>query len=460
MLFIAKGQTQQSLILNGYLVEGLNTNLIADTPYIPAGLYANVLGAHFSYSEQTHLANLEIAGKLLSIQVYESAAQAAENTNSLSLNNEPLFSTGGILSSGMVYLPVRPIALALGSSVDYFAQTKSVVVASARAKLTIERQGSAGSQFERFIIKLSETVPVEEIKNTALGVARYRFDRTDVVSEQRFIGDYFEELVIRPSAGQVEILINLRSGSDVDMYTVPSNGQGFSVIIDILPAEVKAQRQETLQPQSQAATPLGKATQIVIDPGHGGTDGGFYFNTNAHESVLTLSLAQHLRNSLNSRGYNSVLTREGDFNVPLETRNNAGIGAALFISLHAENLPRGQFNLYYLGDAEKLESLNLALRQNAETEVSSSQTDSLRRRILLQLVPNVELGKRLARNFEKAFIDRGGYRLAQLESLPLFVLSGAAGRGLLLEFSHQDLLVPESLAETLADTLISLTKQP
>ena len=410
MLFVAEGQAQQSLILNGYVVEGLNTNLIADTPYIPAELYASVLGARFSYSEQTHLANLEIAGKLLSIQVYESAVRAAENTNSLSLNNEPLFSTGGILSSGMVYLPVRPIALALGSSVDYFAQTKSVVVASARAKLTIERQGSAGSQFERFIIRLSETVPVEEIKNTALGVARYRFDRTDVVSEQRFIGDYFEELVVRPSAGQVEILINLRSGSDVDMYSVPSDGQGFSIIIDILPTEVKAQRQETLQPQSQAATPFSKATQIVIDPGHGGTDGGFYFNNNANESTLTLNLAQHLKNSLNSRGYNSLLTRESDFNVPLEARNNAGIGAALFISLHAGNLPRGQFNLYYLGDAEELESLNLALRQNAETEVDSSQTDSLRRRILLQLVPNVELGKRLARNFEKAFTDRGGYR--------------------------------------------------
>ncbi len=76
------------------------------------------------------MANLEIAGKLLSIQVYESAARAAENTNALSLNDQPFYSMGGILSSGMVYLPVRPIALALGSSVDYLTETQAVVVAS------------------------------------------------------------------------------------------------------------------------------------------------------------------------------------------------------------------------------------------------------------------------------------------------------------------------------------------
>ncbi len=50
-------------------------------------------------------------------------------------------------------------------------------------------------------VNLSETVPVEEVKNAALGVARYRFDRTDVVGDQRFVGDYFEELLVRPSSG-------------------------------------------------------------------------------------------------------------------------------------------------------------------------------------------------------------------------------------------------------------------
>ncbi len=60
------------------------------------------------------------------------------------------------------------------------------------------------------------------------------------------------------------------------MYTVPSDGQGFSVILDVLPAEVKAQRQETLGPQSSTTTtPFNKISQIVIDPGHGGTDTGY-----------------------------------------------------------------------------------------------------------------------------------------------------------------------------------------
>ncbi len=102
--------------------------------------------------------------------------------------------------------------------------------------------------------------------------------------------------------------------------------------------------------------------------------------------------------------------------------------------------------------------MDLAIRQNAETELNSSQTDSLRRRILLKLVPNIEQGKRLARDFATIFSEQGNYRLARFEAVPLFVLSGAAGSGLLLEFSYEDLLSPQSLAETLADTLISLVK--
>lgn len=456
-LLVSGGYSQQNLVINGYNIEGLNTNLIQDTPYIPAELYAGVLGARFSYSEQTHLANLEIAGRLLNIKVYDSATQAAADSTALSLDGVVFSGTGGILSGGMLYLPVQPIALALGSHVDYLVDTRTVLVASARANLTLERQASEGSQFERFVINLSETVPVEEVKNIALGVVRYRFDRTDIVGEQRFVGSYFEEFLVRSLSGQVEVLINLKPGSDVDMYSVPKDGQGFSVIIDILPEEVKAQRQAALQPQTTTTTPFEKITQIVIDPGHGGTDSGVHFTSNLSESNLTLNLARHLEEALISRGYNSKLTRESDFEVPLETRNNAGVGAALFVSLHADYLARGQFNLYYLGDAEKLESLNLAIRQNAETEINNSKTSGLRRRILLQLIPEIDKGKSLARNLENT-LSKYGYQMVHFEAAPLFVLSGSAGRGLLLEFSHEDLSNPQVLANNLAEALIAIVK--
>jgi len=77
---------------------------------------------------------------------------------------------------------------------------------------------------------------------------------------------------------------------------------------------------------------------IVIDPGHGGKDGGVRGAEGALEKELTLVIARRARAAIESGlGIRVLLTREDDRSVPLEERTAVANNnkADLFLSLHA-----------------------------------------------------------------------------------------------------------------------------
>ena len=77
-------------------------------------------------------------------------------------------------------------------------------------------------------------------------------------------------------------------------------------------------------------------TDIVIDPGHGGSEPGAVGVDGLAEKNLNLAVSRRIRDALLEAGYTVVLTREGDDRVPIVTR--AEIGRALdpvaFLSVH------------------------------------------------------------------------------------------------------------------------------
>jgi N-acetylmuramoyl-L-alanine amidase len=93
-------------------------------------------------------------------------------------------------------------------------------------------------------------------------------------------------------------------------------------------------------PQERAAAQFKPV--IVIDPGHGGEDGGATkFGTLEKNVVLSFSLK--LREKLNETGrYKVLMTRETDVFVPLEARRDFAERhqAALFIAIHADYAAR------------------------------------------------------------------------------------------------------------------------
>ncbi len=80
---------------------------------------------------------------------------------------------------------------------------------------------------------------------------------------------------------------------------------------------------------------------IVLDPGHGGVDGGAYGADGAVEKTLVYAFAEALRDKLEATGrYRVVMTRVGDQYVSLEDRvaKARAANAALFVSIHADTL--------------------------------------------------------------------------------------------------------------------------
>jgi N-acetylmuramoyl-L-alanine amidase len=88
---------------------------------------------------------------------------------------------------------------------------------------------------------------------------------------------------------------------------------------------------------------------VVLDPGHGGIDTGTKAPGDEFEKDIVLDFAQRLRDRIVKSGkYRVLLTRPDDTFVPLADRVRIArsAGAALFVSIHADTLPRAE------GDAQ------------------------------------------------------------------------------------------------------------
>jgi N-acetylmuramoyl-L-alanine amidase len=80
---------------------------------------------------------------------------------------------------------------------------------------------------------------------------------------------------------------------------------------------------------------LGKVQTVVLDAGHGGHDKGQVSRYGA-EKDFALDVARKLRPILQAKGLRVIMTREGDYFVPLEVRAQIANSAhnAIFVSIH------------------------------------------------------------------------------------------------------------------------------
>src|SRR5213083_1822667 len=80
---------------------------------------------------------------------------------------------------------------------------------------------------------------------------------------------------------------------------------------------------------------VGKVQTIVVDPGHGGYDKG-QVSRYGYEKDFVLDAARKLRPLLQAKGLRVMMTREGDYFVPLEVRAQIANAArnSIFVSIH------------------------------------------------------------------------------------------------------------------------------
>ena len=137
-------------------------------------------------------------------------------------------------------------------------------------------------------------------------------------------------------------------------------------------AEIDAARKATAPAATLPAAPADPRPVIVIDPGHGGIDNGTQSGSE-NEKSLVLAFGLALRDRIEKGGkYRVVMTRTDDTFIPLDDRVRIARNqsAALFVSIHADALPRREGDaqgatIYTLSDrASDAEAERLAEAEN------------------------------------------------------------------------------------------------
>ncbi len=435
---LAVGFVQPQLRVSGVSVPGLRLDLIPSVSYAPAEGLAGALGSSYLLDRQSGLATFQLAGRVLQLRTLNTVEEALVSGDGLRLNGQVLPGPAGIFVEGVLFVPVRPVVEAFGGRVSFASAESTVVVVLPRASVDLVTvQASAGG--ERIILRLSGPVPYR-VFNRSPNTLQLRLDRTDTTSAQSYGGDSFRRADLLPGGGFSDFRLTLEAGTSYRLFETVA-GAGFEIVIDLLPTSGEE--------GPVAAVPV----HLMIDAGHGGADTGQIFAGFGSESSLVLAFAKQLRTELVGLGYLAELTRTGDTDLDLATRSRRGIGTDLFVSIHAAELPRGQYNIYFLEETDALRRLIPAVQEDVDRVTSEFDLDGVRRRVLLELTPNLELGPRYAQALADILFRSSGYRASPPRAAPLIILAGAGGRGLLLEFSPEDLLsegLPGALAAALA----------
>jgi N-acetylmuramoyl-L-alanine amidase len=163
----------------------------------------------------------------------------------------------------------------------------------------------------------------------------------------------------RLAPGKSRIVVDLAGPAEIVASCAPADDGGFELILALKPQDEAAFRAAAragaeMQTRAGAETPSEKRAEnpdsapsasqkplIVLDPGHGGVDTGALGRDHAVEKFIVLDFAKALAAKLRAGDrYKVVLTREDDTFVPLGERVRMArrLGAALFVSLHADAL--------------------------------------------------------------------------------------------------------------------------
>ncbi len=162
------------------------------------------------------------------------------------------------------------------------------------------------------------------------------------------------EVVSRANAGDKLAVTEKQN----DWYEVllPDGQTAFVAEWVVSTEETISEKQQTDQPERKVGTLNGLT--IVLDPGHGGNDGGTVGVRKTLEKELTLKTAEILSQHLSAAGAEVVMTRQSDTYVDLRKRvaSSHQAGADAFISIHydaTDDSSVSGFTSYYQHDFQK-----------------------------------------------------------------------------------------------------------
>ncbi len=176
----------------------------------------------------------------------------------------------------------------------------------------------------------------------------------------------------------------------------------------------------------------------MLDPGHGGDDGGARGPRGLKEKTAALELSRAVALRLQAAGFEALATREGDTLIPLWDRARAANaqGADLFISLHlnaarAKSARGSEVFFLSLGKGDDpevvaLENAQAGAPPEAEGVVASILEDLAQKAFLQD-------SERLALAIQAQLNRLAGIKQRGVKQAPFIVLRGAAMPAVLVE---------------------------
>ena len=201
----------------------------------------------------------------------------------------------------------------------------------------------------------------------------------------------------RPS-GELRIVLDLvRPIQAKSFLAEPNNRYGYRLVIDL------GLSQSTETPvKAQHAPRDARDLIIAVDAGHGGDDPGAIGMNGTREKDVVLAIARELALKINAeQGMKAVLTRDGDYFVPLRDRMRRARAqqADLFVSIHADSILDRRVDgssVYILSQRGATDEASrwLAERENASDligGVSLDDKDDVLASVLLDLSQSASL---------------------------------------------------------------------
>ncbi len=177
----------------------------------------------------------------------------------------------------------------------------------------------------------------------------------------------------------------------------------------------------------------------MVDPGHGGDDGGARGPKGLREKVSALEIGRAVAAKLEAAGFEVVFTRDDDTFIPLWDRSKAANaqGADLFISLHlnaarAKSARGSEVFFLSLGKGDDEE---VVATENAGAGFAPGSPDSVVASILDDLAQKAFLqdSERLAVAIQGQLNRLAGIKERGVKQAPFIVLRGAAMPAVLVE---------------------------
>jgi N-acetylmuramoyl-L-alanine amidase len=244
------------------------------------------------------------------------------------------------------------LALCLGVA-GAQAQIVSTRIWPAKDYTRVTLETKAEIKFQLFSVKDPERL-VLDLEGVELGPALAELHGKVALGDP-----YIDKLRVgRNRPGVVRLVIDLKAEVKPQLFTLKPVGEyGHRLVLDLYPvvapdplaalieAEGKLPRTEKAPVPVPDRPKVARLATIVIDAGHGGEDPGARGRLGSREKDITLTIAVRLKDLIDAEPeMRAVLTRDGDFYVPLQTRVDKArrVKADLFVSVHADAFIRSR----------------------------------------------------------------------------------------------------------------------